>query len=284
MNLLHRVESVLRWDETKLRPLWVEGRVMGWPTHAVAKRLADLRPHFLVDDRSVRLSPQVAGYARMTAVFDEATDALVESGHVPKRRRERYPLLRRFAEVPLAAVDRGLVPVLGLRSFGIHVNGFVRGADGLKMWVGKRARDKATAPGKFDHLIAGGQPLGLSLADNLVKEAWEEAGMAAELARRAKPVGLLSYKTFFTDGQRDDVLFCYDIEVPADWRPQPQDDEVEHFELWPIAQVIERLQRTDDFKFNVGLVLVDFLMRHGYLQPAAPGYERIARLLRSGGD
>jgi 8-oxo-dGTP pyrophosphatase MutT (NUDIX family) len=174
--------------------------------------------------------------------------------------------------------------VLGLRSFGIHVNGFVREGDRLKLWVGKRARDKATAPGKLDHLIAGGQPLGLSLQDNLIKEAWEEAGMTAELARRARPVGLISYRTVFTDGQRDDVLFCYDIEVPADWRPEPQDDEVEHFELWPLEQAIERLQRTDDFKFNVGLVLVDFLMRHGYLPPSAPGYERIAHLLRSGGD
>lgn len=283
MNLLHRVESVLTWDERKLRPLWIEGRIMGWSTHRVADELAKL-PYFLSHGGALRLSPQVAGFERMTQVFDEAADALLRSGHLPKKRRERYPLLRRFSDLPLAAVDRGLVAVLGLRSFGIHVNGYVRGKDGLKLWVGKRARDKATAPGKLDHLIAGGQPLGLSVADNLVKEAWEEAGMTAELARSARSVGLISYKTFFTDGQRDDVLFCFDIELPEDWTPEPQDDEVEHFELWPLARVIERLEKSDDFKFNVGLVIVDFLMRHGYLTPAAPGYERIAALLRSGGD
>jgi 8-oxo-dGTP pyrophosphatase MutT (NUDIX family) len=283
MNLLPRVESVLTWDESKLRPLWIEGRIMGWPTLRVADELAKL-PHFRLHGGSLRLSPQVAGFERMTQVFDEAADALLKSGHLPKKRKERYPLLRRFSETPLAAVDRGLVAVLGLRSFGIHVNGFVRGADGISMWVGKRAKDKATAPGKLDHLIAGGQPLGLSLADNLVKEAWEEAGMQAEMARRAKSVGLLSYKTVFTDGQRDDVLFCFDLEVPEGWTPEPQDDEVEHFELWPLARVIDRLEKSDDFKFNVGLVLVDFLMRHGYLAPSDPGYERIAALLRSGGD
>jgi len=283
MNLLHRVESVLVWDESKLRPLWVGDRIMGWPTHAAAEVLASV-PGFRSDGRSLRLSPQVAGFAQTTAAFEAAADALLASGHLPKKRRERYPLLRRFSDVPLAAVDRGLVAVLGLRSFGIHVNGYVRGADGLQLWVGKRAKDKATAPGKLDHLIAGGQPLGLSLADNLVKEAWEEAGMAEALARSARPVGLISYRTFFTDGQRDDVLFCYDIELPADWTPKPQDGEVEHYELWPLEKAIERLQRTDDFKFNVGLVLVDFLMRHGWLPPSSPGYERIAGLLRSGGD
>ena len=283
MNVLHRVESVLTWDPSKLVPLLIEGRVMGWPTHRVAAELEKL-PQFRRHGGQLSLSPQVAGFETMTRLFEEVADRLVASGHMAKKRRERYPLLRRFQDTPLAAVDRGLVAVLGLRSFGIHVNGYVRGGSELQLWVGKRAKDKATAPGKLDHLIAGGQPLGLSLADNLVKEAWEEAGLPAEMARRARSVGIISYKTFFTDGQRDDVLYCYDLEVPADWTPEPQDDEVEHFELWPLSRVIERLEKTDDFKFNVGLVLVDFLMRHGYLTPDAPGYERIAHLLRSGGD
>ena len=53
---------------------------------------------------------------------------------------------------------------------GVHVNGFVRKAEGLQLWVGRRAKDKATAPGKLDHIVAGGQPFGLSVFDNLLKE------------------------------------------------------------------------------------------------------------------
>jgi len=72
--------------------------------------------------------------------------------------------------------------------------------------------------------------------------------------------------------------------LPEDWEPNPIDDEVEHFSLWPIETVIERLEKSDDFKFNVGLVIVDLLIRHGLMTPADRGYETIARLLRSGGD
>ena len=33
------------------------------------------------------------------------------------------------------------------------------------------------APGQLDNLIAGGQPVGLTLEQNLIKEAYEEAGV-----------------------------------------------------------------------------------------------------------
>jgi hypothetical protein len=51
--------------------------------------------------------------------------------------------------------------------------------------------------------------------------------------------------------------------LPADFRPVPADGEVESFELWPVARVLAAVRETDDFKFNVPLVLIDFFLRHG---------------------
>ena len=62
-------------------------------------------------------------------------------------------------------------------------------------------------------------------------------------------------------------LFVYDLELPQGVVPVSTDGEVERFELMPIARVIEILRDTDDFKFNVNLVLIDFLARHGLLDP-----------------
>jgi hypothetical protein len=53
--------------------------------------------------------------------------------------------------------------------------------------------------------------------------------------------------------------------LPEDIEPVATDGEVEAFELWPIDYVIEVLRDTDGFKFNVSLVLVDFLLRWGLL-------------------
>ena len=36
------------------------------------------------------------------------------------------------------------------------------------------------------------------------------------------------------------------------------------------------LAETNDFKFNVGLVIIDFLIRHGYLTPERADYSQLA--------
>ncbi|OYV31419.1 MAG: hypothetical protein B7Z81_13720, partial [Acidocella sp. 20-61-6] len=88
----------------------------------------------------------------------------------------------------LATLDRGALPDFGVIGVGVHLNGLVRRADGLHLWVGKRAADKKLDPGKLDHLVAGGVPAGFSALDTLIKEAEEEASLPAELARQAVPI------------------------------------------------------------------------------------------------
>jgi hypothetical protein len=76
-------------------------------------------------------------------------------------------------------------------------------------------------------------------------------------------------------GIRDDVLFVYDLETPADFVPRCNDGEIAEFELMPAAAVLERVRDTQDFKFNVNLVILDFAVRHGLLRPDDPEYLEI---------
>ena len=48
------------------------------------------------------------------------------------------------------------------------------------------------------------------------------------------------------------------------------------FELWPFSRVLETIRDSEAFKFNVSLVILDFAIRHGVLQPDDPDYEEIA--------
>ncbi len=283
MSLLDRAHFALRWDPAAYRPFLVDGRQIGWVTHDLAKRLGDFPKEVLQADGRVILNPSIAGYGPRGAVMVALNLALAESGHCRPPRKELFPVLRDWQEVPLMAVDRALVPVFGLRAYGVHMNGFLRRRDGIHMWLGRRALDKPTAPGKLDHLVAGGQPLGLTPMDNLIKECAEEASIPETLARQARPVGLVSYRCRFTDGQRDDIQWCYDLEVPEGFIPKPGDEEVEDFLLWPIEEVRQRIAETEDFKFNVALVIIDFLIRHGLFGPGEPDYQEILHCLRSGG-
>ena len=159
---------------------------------------------------------------------------------------------------------------------GVHVNGLVRRSDGVHVWIARRAANKLLDPGKLDHIVAGGVPAGLTPAETLVKEAAEEAAIPASLAGRAVPVARIAYAMDRTEGLRRDVLHCYDLDLPDDFPPVAADGEVEAFELWPIARAMQTVRDTDDFKFNVNLVLIDLFLREGLVDG------REAEALRAG--
>jgi thiamine pyrophosphokinase len=148
--------------------------------------------------------------------------------------------------------------------------------DGLHLWMGWRSRDKSVAPGKLDNLIGGGIPAGLSTEETLVKEAEEEASVPADLALRARRVGRISYVMRNEEGLRRDVLHAFDLDLPEGFTPQPHDNEVERFELWPIARVLEAVRDTDSVKFNVNLVLIDLFLRRGLIAGQAGAALRAA--------
>ncbi len=188
--------------------------------------------------------------------------ALATAGHI-RWRGEAFDVRATPDGPVLAEADRGALPALGVMSIGVHVNGLVRTADGLRIWVAQRAANKHLDPGKLDHLVAGGIPAGMTAQTTLLKEAAEEADIPASLAAHAVPVGRIAYAMERPEGLRRDLLLCYDLELPESFTPRPADGEVARFELWPIERALATVQAGDAFKFNVNLVLIDLFLRHG---------------------
>ena len=149
-------------------------------------------------------------------------------------------------------------------------------ADGLHVWIARRSRTKHLDPGKLDHVVAGGGPAGLSPAETLVKEAAEEAAVPEALAGTARCVGTVRYAMERPEGLRRDRLHCYDLALPEDFAPRAADGEVESFELWPVGRALEAVRETDDFKFNVNLVLIDLFLRERLIDGPAAGVLRAA--------
>jgi 8-oxo-dGTP pyrophosphatase MutT (NUDIX family) len=182
-----------------------------------------------------------------------------------KWRGEAFDVRAAFDGRVLGTIDRGALPWFGVRAEGVHVNGVVHRHDGMYLWVARRAANRQMDPGKLDHIFAGGIAAGMDAEGTLVKEAAEEAGLGREVVDQAVYAGSLRYTTLRPEGLRRDRIHCYDLVLPEDIEPVATDGEVEAFELWPIDYVIEVLRDTDGFKFNVSLVLVDFLLRWGLL-------------------
>jgi len=180
-------------------------------------------------------------------------------------RDEAFDVRARPDGPTLTRIDRGAIPSFGIQAVGVHVNGLVRRPDGLHLWVARRASDKLLDPGKLDHIVAGGVPAGLNPAETLVKEAGEEAAIPPERATTAERVGVIAYTMERPEGLRRDWLHCYDLMLPEAFMPKAVDGEVEAFELWPLPRVAEAVRDTDDFKFNVNLVLIDLFIRLGLI-------------------
>jgi hypothetical protein len=276
VSFLDRIAPCRRWDPAAYRPFVIEGRRMGRVRHALARRLADFPRVFQVGERGVELNPALGDAESRSQAVEDALRPLAEARELGRWRAEAYPVVQRWGEAPVMIIDRGLVPGLGLRAFGVHLNGLVEGPEGLQVWVARRSMDRPSAPGKLDHVVAGGQPHGLGIRENLAKECAEEADIPAALAARAVAVGAVSYRCERPEGLRDDVLFCFDLELPPDFRPGNTDGEVEDFFLWPVERVIETVRATDDFKFNVNLVILHLMLRRGLLDPDEPNYHEIA--------
>lgn len=280
MSFLDHIRACNAHQLTRFRPFLVAEQQVGWVRHDVAPWLKAHADTFLVDELAVRLAPSLDSPAARSAAMDWACERLRAEHGTPALRGERYAVARRWGEPPVMTVDRGVVSLFGVRAYGIHVNGMVAGGDSL--WIAKRAADKAVAPGKLDNMIAGGQPADLSLRDNLVKEAAEEADIPEAVARTARPVGAICYCQEDAWGLKPDTMFCFDLAVPEDFKPRNTDGEIESFRRMELAEIAERVRTTDDFKFNVNLVLIDFLIRHGRLCPdSEPDYLELVRGLRA---
>ena len=251
--------------------------LVGWVKPALADALADF-----------------AGISRTGDAVILAADAAADLPTIAHALAQRRLLrwrdeafdVRSVPDGPvLSQIDRGALPVFGVQAQGVHLDGLVRRRDGLHLWIARRSASKALDPGKLDHIVAGGIPAGLGPAETLLKEAAEEAAMPEELARRAVFTGTLAYAMERPEGLRRDLLHCYEVELPADFTPYAVDGEVEAFELWPLARVLDATCTGDFFKFNVNAVLAALFLRHGLItgdaaqrvRAALPGFGPEAR-------
>ena len=199
MSLLDRIREANRHDLGGFMPLRVAGHPVGHVRPAFAQRLAAWPEVFDVRDAEVRLAPALdavhAPPARRSEAVAEVCRALHAEGVIRGWRDERYPVARGLRAPALMVLERAAVPFFGIVAYGVHMNGVVRRRDGTAMWVARRALSKPTGPGKLDQLVAGGQPHGIGLHANLVKEC------GIPVRTRLRPLDRYRYADFMRVGE-----------------------------------------------------------------------------------
>ena len=271
-SLLRHIDDLNRWDPQHFLSWYIADQQVGFVKHQLVDALAQWPNYFLISDTSVHLVADVDTIEQRSLVLAEVVQALLQQGVIQHHLGENFPVTGSSRDQLLAKLDRGAATYFGIRSYGQHLNGYVRGDRGLQLWVARRAADRIRFPNMLDNLVAGGLPENLSLQDNLLKECKEEANIPPDLVSNAQPVGAVSYCRETETGLKPDTLYCYDLELPESFVPQNTDGEVAEFQLLPVAEILELIRYRNEFKPNCNLVNLDFLIRHGLIDAEEPDY------------
>merc|ERR1719284_1798306 len=185
------------------------------------------------------------------------TEELVKNGVIPKEKlrgelQSIYDLIHpNVKERPLAKLERAAMIYFGIPSYGVHINGYYkdpevknsRDPQKIKMWIGIRSKAKATYPGLYDHLAAGGQPEGISFFENAKKECIEEAGIPLEiLENHLIATGMISYRYQTNKGLSTKLLNTFDLELPIDFVPVNIDGETSSFLLLDLQAILTSIK------------------------------------------
>ncbi|NOQ89855.1 MAG: DUF4743 domain-containing protein [Gammaproteobacteria bacterium] len=280
MSYLRHIRKCNQYQTDRFYPFMVDGLQLGEVKHDFATQLTEISDSFQQDEDALHWNPPADDFISRNRAMAELTETLLTSGLLHYRHDELYPVTTGQRDQPLFLMDRALVPYFGVRAFGQHMNGYIRRNGEIHMWIARRSPQKRHAAGKLDNMVAGGLPWGLKLEENLAKECWEEAGIPAELASQAKATGHIAYRCETERGLKPDTMYCYDLELPEDFIPHCTDGEVETFNLWPLERVAQQVHDSDEVKLNCNLVIIDFLIRHGYISEEHPEYLDLVTGLR----
>ena len=108
-------------------------------------------------------------------------------------------------------------------------------------------------------MIAGGQPIDLSIKNNFYKEAFEEAGLNQEQASNAKKSNTVHYQHSENTNFNSAIIFNYHLEKSDSMKFFNQDGEVESFLSIEIQNIYKILEK-NLLKPNCVIPLIDFFI------------------------
>jgi 8-oxo-dGTP pyrophosphatase MutT (NUDIX family) len=209
-------------------PFVYRGRRIGWVRPQFAARLETWPQTF------TRVKGEI--HLRKIEELHLVIRQLQKDGLIPGWRDEQYRVEDLFE------IERAAARPFGLTTYAVHVNGMVKD----QMWIARRSATKPVDPGMLDNLVGGGMTAGLTQEQVLVKEAWEEAGIPAGLARTATRGGMVKILREVPEGVQSEVIYVYDLELPESFQPANQDGEVSEFKLLPLEEVFQLKDLTHD--------------------------------------
>ena len=291
MSYLDHIQSCNDFSVEGYLPFMVSNELIGWAKKSFVEQLDKFDSVFHIAKNEFSFVDSLKTSQQRTQAIGSVVDELYKLGVIESWVGETYAITNTFGEEPFFHMERAAVAYFGVRSYGVHINGLVEKGGGLHIWIARRTKDKPFWPGKLDQIVAGGQPAGISLIENVIKESAEEANIPNQLAAQAELVSEIHYlgkNTLLQSpkdsvnnwlGMNSDTLFNYDLWLPEDFTPENTDGEVDEFILMSLEEMSYLTETTDEFKNNCNLVNIDLLLRYDMITEDHSDYHEIKKYL-----
>lgn len=265
MGIEQRLRAARCFEPRRFLAVHCDGERLGWVRRDLAVHLVSFPDVFASGVERIDMFRSGGSHAERSSAMETVARELAARGVLTRWRNERYAIGPPGGEASFFALERAAVRFFGFAAQAVHLNGLTNRAGERAMWIARRSRFKPIDPGMFDNLTGGGIGGGLGIEQTLIKEMWEEAGIPAEIARRAVRAGAIDVCREVPDGLHAETIHMYDLELPSDFDPVNQDGEVEEFRCLPLGAVVAELEGDAPYTVDAGLVAIDCLRRCGVL-------------------
>jgi len=263
-----------------LLPFNVDGVLAGWMKKSFAEHLEEWPEWFVLRPRGVGMIGEFATHEHRSAAMAEVVESLATQEVIRGWRGELVNVCETFHSPPLFYIERAASRYFGLTMYASHLNGLTAKNGQPYMWLAKRSASKYMDPGKIDNIAAGRIARGHTPMTTLIKESFEEAGISEDLAGQARAAGAVRCKREVEEGLHNEIVFVHDLILPESFVPVANDGEVESFECVPIVDLLQRLENPSQFTIDSAIVIVDCLLRRGYITSDRDDYLDLIHAMR----
>ncbi|ARP88986.1 NUDIX hydrolase [Bordetella genomosp. 9] len=239
------------------RPLSIAGRRCGQATLAACDALRG-HPGVRVEPGGLHLGEPLSQGADLDRLLASVAQTLRQADCLRGWRGELLDVHDEDGH-RLGAIERAAVRPLGILTRAVHLNAWT--PDG-RLWIARRALNKATDPGMWDTLVGGLVATGESLELALLRECEEEAGLSPHDIRQREPMRtILRMHRRLPEGYQVEDLLVSRCVMDADARPGNRDGEVMAFDTVTPEQALAMVA-AGEFTLEASLVLVDDIARN----------------------
>ncbi len=242
-----------KFDLTKFIPIKFKKKNVGW-IHQDNKHIS---PYFNESKSYIKIN-HVINYSK-TILDDIEIEYCPIFNHESIKPKVIFNHKGTFGSDKIYKINRNHLSLFGFPAYGVHCNVWSKNKNSLIIHLAKRSTKLKKFPGLFDNLIAGGQPDGISIRNNLKKEASEEAGLNAYHMNPAVKGSNVHYMHNERKNFNSAIIFNYHLEKKSDMKFMNQDGEVDDFLSIDIENLYKILEK-GLLKPNCIIPILDFLI------------------------